>query len=96
LEFQILESDFRFVDFLTAEFKEKNPARISGNENGIRILLPMGVPEIETKNWNSQPSFVMTNMSLMYAHTYSSTAISLPISTLKMSADPENPIGNHK
>jgi hypothetical protein len=29
---------------------------ISVIKNGIGILLPMGVPEIGTKNWNSQPS----------------------------------------
>ncbi len=32
------------------------PTRISGIRNGIGILLTMGVPEIGTKNWNSQPS----------------------------------------
>jgi hypothetical protein len=45
----------RFVDFSTAELK-KNPTGISRIKNGVRILLPMGVPEIGTKNWNSQPS----------------------------------------
>jgi hypothetical protein len=58
-EFQISESEFRFGDFSTAELKKK-PTRISGNENGIGILLPMGVPELGTKNWNSQPSTANT------------------------------------
>jgi hypothetical protein len=49
-----LESKFRFVDFSTAEFK-KNPTGVSRIKTGIRILLPVGVPEIGTKNWNSQP-----------------------------------------
>jgi hypothetical protein len=34
---------------------KKIPTRIFGIKNGIGILLPMGVPEIGTKNWNSQP-----------------------------------------
>jgi hypothetical protein len=55
LEFQISELEFRFLDFSTVEFKNKNPTGIFGIENGIRIPLPMGVPEIGTKNWNSQP-----------------------------------------
>jgi hypothetical protein len=54
LEFQILESEFQF-DFSTVEFETKNPTRISGIRNGFKILLPMGVPEIGTENWNSQP-----------------------------------------
>jgi hypothetical protein len=33
---------------------KKKSGRISRNENGIGILLPMGVPKIGTKNWNSQ------------------------------------------
>jgi hypothetical protein len=47
-EFQILESEFQFVDLSTAKFKKKTG--ISGIKNRIRILLPMGVPEIGTKN----------------------------------------------
>ncbi len=35
---------------------KKNPKGIPGIENRIGIPLPMGVPEIGTKNWNSQPS----------------------------------------
>jgi hypothetical protein len=34
---------------------KKNPTGIFGIENGIEIPLTMGVPEIGTKNWNSQP-----------------------------------------
>jgi hypothetical protein len=51
-----LESEFQFVDFSTAEFKKKIPTRFSGIENGIGILLPIGVPEIGTENRNSQHS----------------------------------------
>jgi hypothetical protein len=54
-EFRILESEFRFDNFSTVELK-KNPTRIFGNKNRIRIPLPMGVPEIGTENRNSQPS----------------------------------------
>jgi hypothetical protein len=56
LELQILESEFQFLDFSTAEFEKKNLTGIFGIENGIEIPLPMGVPEIGTKNWNSQSS----------------------------------------
>jgi hypothetical protein len=49
-EFQILELEFQFLNISTAEFKKKNPTGIFGIKNGIRILLPMGVPEIGTKN----------------------------------------------
>ncbi len=34
---------------------KKNPTRISRIKNRIWILLPIGDPEIGTKNWNSQP-----------------------------------------
>jgi hypothetical protein len=48
--------EFRFLDFSTAEFEQKkNSTGIFGIENGIGIPLPMGVPEIGTENWNSQP-----------------------------------------
>jgi hypothetical protein len=50
------ESEFRFLDFSTTEFEKNFPTGIFGIKNGIRIPLPMGVPEIGTKNWNSQPS----------------------------------------
>jgi hypothetical protein len=36
--------------------RKKIPTGIFGIENRIGIPLPMGVPEIGTKNWNSQPS----------------------------------------
>jgi hypothetical protein len=55
-EFRILKSEFRFLDFSTAKFEKKNPTGIFGIENEIGIPLPMGVPEIGTENWNSQPS----------------------------------------
>ncbi len=51
-----MESEFQFLDFSTAEFEKKIPTRIFGIKNGIRIPLWMGVPEIGTKNQNSQPS----------------------------------------
>ena len=43
---QFFNSGFFFKTFLT---------RIFGIRNGSGILLPMGVPEIGTKNQNSQP-----------------------------------------
>jgi hypothetical protein len=39
--------------------QKKNPTGIFGIKNGIRIPLLMGVPEIGTKNRNSQPSRVL-------------------------------------
>jgi hypothetical protein len=53
-EFRILELEFQYLKFSTAEFK-KNPTGIFRIENGIRIPLPMGVPEIGTENRNPQP-----------------------------------------
>ncbi len=47
--------NFNFRTFHTSEFLKQNPTRISGIKNEIGILLPMGVPDIGTKNWNSQP-----------------------------------------
>jgi hypothetical protein len=55
-EFQISELEFQFLDFSKAEFEKKNPTGIFGIKNRIGIPLPMGVPEIGTENWNSQPS----------------------------------------
>jgi hypothetical protein len=43
------------------EFNEKKTDRNLWNQNGIRIPLPMGVPEIGTKNQNSQPSLITIN-----------------------------------
>jgi hypothetical protein len=54
--FQILESEFQFSDSPDIGIQKKNPTGIFGIENRIGILLTMGVPEIGTKNWNSQPS----------------------------------------
>jgi hypothetical protein len=45
----ILNITNRNSDFLTlqtSKFQKENPTRIFGIENGIGILLPMGVPEI--------------------------------------------------
>jgi hypothetical protein len=53
-EFRILESEFQFSDSPDIGIQKKNPTGIFGIENGIGILLTMGVPEIGTKNWNSQ------------------------------------------
>jgi hypothetical protein len=36
--------------------QEKNFNQNLWNQNEIKILLPMGVPEVGTKNWNSHPS----------------------------------------
>jgi hypothetical protein len=44
-----------FLTFQTSKFQKKNLTGISGIKNGIGIPLLMGVPEIGTKNWNSQP-----------------------------------------
>ncbi len=48
----------RSSDFLTLQTSElkKKPTGIFGTKYGIGIPLTMGVPEIGTKNWNSQPS----------------------------------------
>ncbi len=43
--------------FFNSEIHKKILTGIFGIENGIGIPLPMGVPEIGTKNWNPQPSF---------------------------------------
>jgi hypothetical protein len=59
--------EYQFLDFSTAEFEKKNPTGIFGIKNGIRILLPMGVPEIGTKNRNSQPRWL--GLSFMGAWT---------------------------
>jgi hypothetical protein len=45
-----------FLTLQTLEFQNKFPTGIFGNKNRIRIPLTMGVPEIGTKNQNSQPS----------------------------------------
>jgi hypothetical protein len=45
-EFQILESEFQLLEFSTAEFEKYFSTGIFGIKNGIRIPLPMGVPEI--------------------------------------------------
>ncbi len=47
-------SDFLALQKL--EFQRKIPTGIFGIVNGIGIPPLMGVPEIGTKNWNSQPS----------------------------------------
>ncbi len=42
--------------------RKKFPTGIFGIVNGIGIPLPKGVPEIGTKNWNSQPSWYRTGL----------------------------------
>jgi hypothetical protein len=59
MRYQNSEIRNRNSDFLTlqtSEFKKYVLTRILGTENGIGILLTMGVPEIGTENQNSQPS----------------------------------------
>jgi hypothetical protein len=41
--------------FFNSGIREKFSTGIFGIKNGIGIPLPMGVPEIETENWNFQP-----------------------------------------
>ncbi len=54
-EFRFLESEFQFSDSPDIGIQKKNPTGIFGIESGIGIPLTMGVPEIGTKNRNSQP-----------------------------------------
>jgi hypothetical protein len=51
----IANRNLNFLTLQTSEFQKKIPTRIFGIKNGIGIPLPMGVPEIETENWNSRP-----------------------------------------
>jgi hypothetical protein len=51
----IANRNSNFLTLQTLEFQKKIDW-IFGIEHGIGILLTMGVPEIGTKNWNSQPS----------------------------------------
>jgi hypothetical protein len=44
-----------FLTLQTSEYVKKNLTAIFGIEHGIGIPLTKGVPEIGTKNWNSQP-----------------------------------------
>jgi hypothetical protein len=48
------KSEFQFSDFPDIGISKKTG--IFGIKNGIGIPLLLGVPEIRTKNWNSQPS----------------------------------------
>jgi hypothetical protein len=52
------KSEFQFSDSLDIGISKKNPTGIFGIKNGIGIPLTKGVPEIGTKNQNSQsPAF---------------------------------------
>jgi hypothetical protein len=55
-EFRILESEFQFSDSPDIGIQKYFPTVIFRIQNEIGIPLTMGVPEIGTKNWNSQPS----------------------------------------
>jgi hypothetical protein len=78
-----------FLTLQTSEFQKKNPTRILGIENGIRIQLTMmGVPEIGTKNWNSQPSATITTTTNTLAlalalalATATTTALTISLAT---------------
>jgi hypothetical protein len=52
----IVNQNSNFLTLQTSEFQKTFPTGIFGIKNGIGIPLTMGVPEIGTKNWNSQPS----------------------------------------
>jgi hypothetical protein len=56
-----------FLTFQKLEFQKKNLTGIFGIGNRIGIPLPIGVPEIGTKNWDSQPRgvtvFKMSSLS---------------------------------
>jgi hypothetical protein len=52
----IANRNSNFLTLQTSEFQKNIPTGIFGIENGIRIPLTMGVSEIRTKIWNSQPS----------------------------------------
>jgi hypothetical protein len=51
----IANRNFDFLTLQTLEFQKHFPTRVFGIKHGIGIPLMMGVPEIGTKNWNSQP-----------------------------------------
>jgi hypothetical protein len=53
----IANQNSNFLTLQTSEFQKKNPTRIFRIKHRIRIPLTMGVPEIGTENWNSQPSW---------------------------------------
>jgi hypothetical protein len=50
----IPNQNYNFLTFQASEFQKIIQTRIYGIKNGIGILLTMGVPEIGTKNRNSQ------------------------------------------
>jgi hypothetical protein len=57
-----------FLTLQTSEFQKKNPTGIFGIKKGIGILLTMGVPEITTKNRNSQPRLHAAGATWRNAH----------------------------
>ena len=61
----IANRNSNFPTLQTLEFQKKNPTGIFGIKHGIRIPLTVGVPEIGTKNWNSQPSSSLIRMELV-------------------------------
>ena len=79
-----MESEFRFLDFSTAEFEINFPTGIFGIENGIRILLLMGVPEIGTENWNSQPSLIRKMWRRYMPHNSSISRMGEPVQAIRL------------
>ncbi len=64
-EFQNRNSNF--LTLQTSGLKKYFPTRIFGIKNRIGIPLTMGVPEIGTKNRNSQPSETVAEAAAMLA-----------------------------
>ncbi len=56
--------------FFNSGIQKKNPTGIFGIKNGNGIPLPMGIPEIRTKNWNSQPRECHCSMWCIPPHTW--------------------------
>jgi hypothetical protein len=63
---------------------KKNPTKISGIENRIGIPLLMGVPEIGTKIWDSQPRWGTDNNELRAAAE--EIAVEMPTSMVTVTA----------
>ncbi len=52
---KIANRNSNFLTLQKSEFQKKTLTGIFGIVNGIGMPPPMGVPEIGTENWNSQP-----------------------------------------
>ena len=57
---KIANRNSNFLTLQKSDFLKKNPTGIFGIVNGIGIPPPMGVPEIGTKNRNSQPRYILS------------------------------------